>query len=502
MTTTNFPKSGVTSPFFGPTGLPGATQSSRLVGATASGAPVTGTFAVGDVSFARNGSIWMCTSAGTPGTWVDTGTSGGAGTVTSVGLTAPAEFSVAGSPVTTSGTLAITKAVQNANKVWAGPATGADAQPAFRGLVVADIPAGLPYSSSTLTDAHMLIGNGSNVATDVAVSGDLTVANTGAFTIANNAVTNAKAAQMAPNTIKGNNTGGTANAADLTSTQTTAMLNAMVGDSGSGGTKGLAPSPASGDAAAGKFLKADGTWSVPADTTGITALTGQVTAGPGSGSQVATIETSVALAGSPTTTTPTAGDNSTKIPTTAFIVNGFAPLVSANLTGTISEIGTVNINNSGAGVTTIGTGGTGAVNIGNATGNIAVTGTLAVTGPITGTSSLVVGGRLGTTVGGLGVIGDSQVTGNFTLSAAGNGLLIAEGTDATMGIGTLNGSTEVTISTTKVTANSRIIYSFQAVGGTPLGVIYTSARVPGTSFGVKGAATDTSVFAWVILEPA
>jgi len=40
-----------------------------------------------------------------------------------------------------------------------------------------------------------------------------------------------------------------------------AWLKNFVGDSGSGGTKGAAPAPAAGDAAAGKFLKADGTWS-------------------------------------------------------------------------------------------------------------------------------------------------------------------------------------------------------------------------------------------------
>lgn len=40
----------------------------------------------------------------------------------------------------------------------------------------------------------------------------------------------------------------------------------MVGDSGSGGTKGAVPAPASGDAAAGKFLKADGTFAVPSGT--------------------------------------------------------------------------------------------------------------------------------------------------------------------------------------------------------------------------------------------
>ena len=51
--------------------------------------------------------------------------------------------------------------------------------------------------------------------------------------------------------------------ASRTPTQVTADLIAMVGDSGSGGTKGLVPAPAAGDAAAAKFLKADGTWAAP-----------------------------------------------------------------------------------------------------------------------------------------------------------------------------------------------------------------------------------------------
>lgn len=37
----------------------------------------------------------------------------------------------------------------------------------------------------------------------------------------------------------------------------------VVGDSGSGGTAGLVPAPGAGDAAAGKFLKADGTFAIP-----------------------------------------------------------------------------------------------------------------------------------------------------------------------------------------------------------------------------------------------
>ncbi len=62
------------------------------------------------------------------------------GTVTSVALTVPAEFSVSGSPITTSGTLAITKANENANLVWAGPQSGAAAAPTFRSLIEADVP--------------------------------------------------------------------------------------------------------------------------------------------------------------------------------------------------------------------------------------------------------------------------------------------------------------------------------------------------------------------------
>jgi hypothetical protein len=42
----------------------------------------------------------------------------------------------------------------------------------------------------------------------------------------------------------------------------------MVGDTGSGGLAGNAPAPPSGSAAAGKFLKADGTWAVPPGSSG------------------------------------------------------------------------------------------------------------------------------------------------------------------------------------------------------------------------------------------
>lgn len=64
---------------------------------------------------------------------------GGSGTVTSVALAAPAEFTVSGSPVTGAGTLTFTKANQSANNIYAGPASGAAAVPTFRAAVALDV---------------------------------------------------------------------------------------------------------------------------------------------------------------------------------------------------------------------------------------------------------------------------------------------------------------------------------------------------------------------------
>lgn len=58
-----------TSTAFAPAGLAGAVAASRYAGATASGAPVSGTFAVGDIVVDQTGAFWICTTAGTPGTW-------------------------------------------------------------------------------------------------------------------------------------------------------------------------------------------------------------------------------------------------------------------------------------------------------------------------------------------------------------------------------------------------------------------------------------------------
>jgi len=63
----------------------------------------------------------------------------GSGTVTSVGLSLPAIFTVSNSPVTTTGTLTATFASQSANQVFVAP-NGSSGAPTFRSLVAADIP--------------------------------------------------------------------------------------------------------------------------------------------------------------------------------------------------------------------------------------------------------------------------------------------------------------------------------------------------------------------------
>ncbi len=60
----------------------------------------------------------------------------------------------------------------------------------------------------------------------ITLTGDVTGSGSGSFTatVAANAITNAKAAQMAAATIKGNNTGATANPADLTAAQVRGVM--------------------------------------------------------------------------------------------------------------------------------------------------------------------------------------------------------------------------------------------------------------------------------------
>lgn len=104
------------------------------------------------------------------------GTSSASGTVTSVALSLPNVFTVSGSPVTTSGTLSAALATQNANKLFAGPATGSDAAPTFRALVAADIPdISSTYLTTSSASSTYLPLSGGTISSNLTISGNLTV---------------------------------------------------------------------------------------------------------------------------------------------------------------------------------------------------------------------------------------------------------------------------------------------------------------------------------------
>lgn len=201
------------------------------------------------------------------------GGGGGSGTVTSVALTAPSILTVTGSPITTSGTLALALATQSAATVFAGPATGSAVAPTFRALVATDIP---DLSSiyqpldADLTAIAALTANGLLRKTagvwgmdsasyltanqTITLTGDVTGtgATSIATTIANAAVTFAKIQNINTNRLLGRVTASTGSVEEITpgtgvltwlQTPTSANLAAAVTDETGSGALVFATSP-------------------------------------------------------------------------------------------------------------------------------------------------------------------------------------------------------------------------------------------------------------------
>lgn len=96
----------------------------------------------------------------------------------------------------------------------------------------------------------------------------------------------------------------------------------------------------------------------------------------------------------------------------------------------------------------------------------------------------------------------TATNGNVVLGTAGNKLSIATGTNASIGTSAAMTAGTITISTTAVTASSKIFLTANTLGGTP-GTLSapTASIVAGTSFVITSSSnTDTSTVNWWIVN--
>lgn len=93
------------------------------------------------------------------------------GSVTSVAVNVPSFLTRTGSPITSSGTIEIALANQNANLVFASPASGSAAAPTFRAMVANDLPT-IPLNKlATTTASRAVVTDGSG---NIGVSANIT----------------------------------------------------------------------------------------------------------------------------------------------------------------------------------------------------------------------------------------------------------------------------------------------------------------------------------------
>lgn len=178
--------------------------------------------------------------------------------------TAGFDAAVAATPAVTANTGKVTNATHTGDVTGSGALTiAADAvtnaklanmaTQTFKGRTTAGT--GDPEDMSVAQAKALLNLTGTNSGDQtITLTGDVTGSGSGSFaaTVANDAVTNAKLANVATATIKGRATAGTGDPEDLTGTQATTLLDVFTT-----ALKGLAPASGGGTT---NFLRADGTW--------------------------------------------------------------------------------------------------------------------------------------------------------------------------------------------------------------------------------------------------
>jgi hypothetical protein len=462
-----------------------------------------------------------------PGRWniLDIITGGpGTGTVTSVGLTMPPQFLVAGSPITSAGVFTVTWNNEAANTVLAGPASGAPAQPTFRSLVPADIP-GLPASiitsgvlsptfggtgvnGSAAADGTLLIGNGAGytlhtltAGSGIAIAngaGTITISNTGAA----GTVTSVALAMPAQFSVSGSpiTTAGTFTVAWTAEAPNTVLAGPASGGAAVPTFRALVVADIPGLPAS---IITSGVLSALYGGTGVNgsaAANGTLLIGTGTGYALSTLTAGTGIA-------ITNGSGSITInATTAGTVSSVALAVPSIMTVTGSPITT-------AGTITIG--------LANESSNTVLAGPAAI-GPAAPPTfralvaldipnlpaSKITSGILTTNVGGTGVDGSAAANGTV-LIGNGAGYTLATLTAGT-GVVIANGSGSITISASgtgggTVTSVALSMPSDFSVAGSPITTAGTftvtyASQAANTVFAAPDGSAGTPTFRLLVVD--
>ncbi len=144
-----------------------------VIGSTGGAPVVAGLTAGAGISITNGpGSITIAATGG-----------GGGGSVTSVGLSMPGIFTVAGTPVTTAGTFSVTLVSQGNNLVWASPDSAGGA-PSFRSLVVNDLPFNIPNARLLTSSVTLIAGTAISI-----TGGSLSLGGSATISLQNSGVT-------------------------------------------------------------------------------------------------------------------------------------------------------------------------------------------------------------------------------------------------------------------------------------------------------------------------
>lgn len=425
---------------------------------------------------------------------------------------------------------------------------------------------GVTLGTTTATNKNFLVADGT-AWQSVAMSGDVTItANTGTTAIGSNKVTLAMMAQMATQSFLGRNTASTGNVEVLSASTTKTILSlnnventalstwagttniTTLGTITTGTWNGTIVTLAKGGTGAALTASNGGIF-YSTGTVGA-LLAGTATAGLALVSGASTTPTWFAPTAGSVIFAGTGGVLSQSNAKFFFTTTNSGGLgIGTSSPRTYGAYGVLSLDGSTGGVISFGSpsgtevfeivgetvgglslysAGTGSYkfNMNYTTGNISINNaridagfTLYVNGTFKTTSTVTLSNY--TTNGGLlytdgsGLLSQSSnltfisnalsiLSADMKIATVGKGIYIKEGTNATMGTGTLVGGA-ATIATTKITANSRIFITDLGSAGTitNVGSLAVTLVTAGTSFVVTSTnPLDTSNFNWIIIEPA